>query len=150
MIIPALDLIDGEAVCLHQGNCNEPRNYSDSPASYLQAYQQQDPSQFHLVDLTGDKRPEEQIIEIYPPYGLKHIRCTDISQDGTLAGSNNQLYTELTHNAPEIHFQLLGGIGSRDDVQFLRPTGVSGVIVGRALLENKFTVEEAISCWQNG
>ncbi|HBH16186.1 MAG TPA: 1-(5-phosphoribosyl)-5-((5-phosphoribosylamino)methylideneamino)imidazole-4-carboxamide isomerase, partial [Leclercia adecarboxylata] len=29
-------------------------------------------------------------------------------------------------------------------------TGVRGVIVGRALLEEKFTVKEAIQCWQNG
>ena len=32
----------------------------------------------------------------------------------------------------------------------LRGTGVRGVIVGRALLEVKFTVKEAIQCWQNG
>ncbi len=32
----------------------------------------------------------------------------------------------------------------------LRGTGVRGVIVGRALLEGKFTVKEAIQCWQNG
>ena len=29
-------------------------------------------------------------------------------------------------------------------------TGVRGVIVGRALLEGKFNVTEAIQCWQNG
>ena len=32
----------------------------------------------------------------------------------------------------------------------LRGTGVRGVIVGRALLEGKFNVTEAIQCWQNG
>ncbi|WP_432804342.1 HisA/HisF-related TIM barrel protein [Escherichia coli] len=46
-------------------------------------------------------------------------------------------------------FQSSGGIGDINDVAALRGTGVGGVIVGRALLEGKFTVKEAIACWQN-
>ncbi|MGC5340599.1 HisA/HisF-related TIM barrel protein, partial [Escherichia coli] len=50
---------------------------------------------------------------------------------------------------PQLAFQSSGGIGGIEDVAALRGTGVRGVIVGRALLEGKFTVEEAIQCWQN-
>ena len=36
----------------------------------------------------------EQVVEQFLPYGLKHVLCTDISRDGTLAGSNVALYQE--------------------------------------------------------
>ncbi|MDX1269750.1 MAG: 1-(5-phosphoribosyl)-5-((5-phosphoribosylamino)methylideneamino)imidazole-4-carboxamide isomerase, partial [Oceanisphaera sp.] len=36
-----------------------------------------------------------------------------------------------------------------DDVDALKGTGVAGVILGRSLLEGKFTVTEAIACWQD-
>lgn len=92
----------------------------------------------------------EEVIERYRPYGLKHVLCTDISRDGTLAGSNVALYREVCARYPDIAFQSSGGIGGLDDIAALRGSGVAGVIVGRALLEGKFTVEEAIACWQNG
>ncbi|MCJ8270383.1 MAG: 1-(5-phosphoribosyl)-5-((5-phosphoribosylamino)methylideneamino)imidazole-4-carboxamide isomerase, partial [Psychrosphaera sp.] len=39
--------------------------------------------------------------------------------------------------------------GKVDDIKALKPTKVAGVIVGKSLLEGNFTLEEAISCWQN-
>jgi len=92
----------------------------------------------------------EEVIEQYQPFGLKHVLCTDISRDGTLSGSNVALYQDVAARYPEVSFQSSGGIGSLDDIAALRGSGARGVIVGRALLENKFTVAEAISCWQNG
>ena len=92
----------------------------------------------------------EQVVEQYLPFGLKHVLCTDISRDGTLAGSNVELYREVTARYPQVAFQASGGIGSLDDIAALRDSGVEGVIVGRALLDGKFNVTEAISCWQNG
>ncbi|MGL4278295.1 MAG: HisA/HisF-related TIM barrel protein, partial [Morganella morganii] len=67
----------------------------------------------------------------------------DISRDGTLAGSNVRLYRELAARFPQIAFQSSGGIDP------LPATGVAGVIVGRALLDGKMTLPEAIACWQN-
>ncbi len=77
----------------------------------------------------------EQLVETYLPVGLKHVLCTDISRDGTLAGSNVSLYEEVCARYPQIAFQSSGGIGDIDDIAALRGTGVRGVIVGRALLE---------------
>ncbi|QIW15044.1 1-(5-phosphoribosyl)-5-[(5-phosphoribosylamino)methylideneamino]imidazole-4-carboxamide isomerase [Pasteurellaceae bacterium RH1A] len=91
----------------------------------------------------------EALIEDYQTVGLAHVLCTDISRDGTLAGSNVELYREICAKYPDIHFQSSGGIGSLADIEALKGTGVAGVIVGRALLEGKFTVAEAIQCWQN-
>ncbi|MDN6020331.1 MAG: HisA/HisF-related TIM barrel protein, partial [Enterobacterales bacterium] len=75
--------------------------------------------------------------------------CTDISRDGTLSGSNVALYQEVCARYPQVAFQSSGGIGRLEDIAALRGSGVQGVIVGRALLEGKFTVKEAIACWQN-
>ncbi|RJT52647.1 1-(5-phosphoribosyl)-5-[(5-phosphoribosylamino)methylideneamino]imidazole-4-carboxamide isomerase [Rahnella variigena] len=245
MIIPALDLIDGSVVRLHQGDYGQQRDYGNDPLPRLQDYQQQGAQGLHLVDLTGAKDPAarqiplltkllagvsvpvqvgggirteqdveallsagatrvvvgstavkdtqtvqgwftrfgadalvlaldvridpegtknvaisgwqensnatlEQVVERYLPFGLKHVLCTDISRDGTLAGSNVELYREVTARYPQVAFQASGGIGSLDDIAALRDSGVKGVIVGRALLDGKFTATEAISCWQNG
>lgn len=81
--------------------------------------------------------------------GAKHVLCTDISRDGTLQGANHQLYTEMCAQFPDVAWQASGGIGSLTDIEVLKPTGVSGVILGRALLEGKFELKEAIACWQD-
>jgi phosphoribosylformimino-5-aminoimidazole carboxamide ribotide isomerase len=89
----------------------------------------------------------EHLLEQYQNAGIKHVLCTDISKDGTLTGSNVQMYSELCRKYPDIEWQASGGIGSLDDVKALIPTGVSGVILGRSLLEGKFTLEQAIAVW---
>ncbi|WP_312417200.1 1-(5-phosphoribosyl)-5-[(5-phosphoribosylamino)methylideneamino]imidazole-4-carboxamide isomerase [Pseudescherichia sp.] len=245
MIIPALDLIDGTVVRLHQGDYAQQRDYGNDPLTRLQGYAAEGAEVLHLVDLTGAKDPAkrqipliktlvagvtvpvqvgggirteedvaallaagvarvvvgstavkspevvkgwftrfgaealvlaldvridaegvkqvavsgwqensgvslEELIETYQPVGLKHVLCTDISRDGTLAGSNVSLYEEVCARYPQIAFQSSGGIGGLQDIAALRGTGVRGVIVGRALLEGKFNVTEAIQCWQNG
>ena len=91
----------------------------------------------------------EALIERFLPAGLKHVLCTDISRDGTLQGSNVELYQNLAAQYPQIRFQASGGIGGIADIEALKGSGVGGVILGRSLLEGKFTVEEAIACWQD-
>lgn len=91
----------------------------------------------------------EALIERFLPAGLRHVLCTDISRDGTLQGSNVELYRSLCQQFPNVAFQASGGIGGLADIQALIGTGVQGVILGRSLLEGKFTVKEAITCWQD-
>lgn len=91
----------------------------------------------------------EDLLKNYLDVGLKHVLCTDISKDGTLTGTNVDLYIELCGKYPNIEWQASGGIGSLDDIKALIGSGVSGVILGRSLLEGKFTLEEAIACWPN-
>ena len=242
MIIPALDLINGEVVRLEQGDYGKQTTFHYSPIEKFQEYVSDGATYLHLVDLDGAKDPAkrqittiqsivanvdapiqvgggirtiedvkallsigvqrvvigstavknpemvkawfeefgadrlvlaldvrieagekrvavsgwqetsdltlEELIALYEPVGLKHVLCTDISKDGMLTGSNVALYKELVENYPEIEFQSSGGIGVLADVEALKPTKVSGVIVGRALLENRITLKEAITCWQ--
>ncbi|MBK4765227.1 MAG: 1-(5-phosphoribosyl)-5-[(5-phosphoribosylamino)methylideneamino]imidazole-4-carboxamide isomerase [Pantoea sp. Brub] len=90
----------------------------------------------------------DNIIKNFKSVGLKHVLCTDISRDGTLKGPNVDLYKMLTKKYPNISFQSSGGVRSLQDIKLLSKSGVHGVIIGRALLENKFTLSEAIQCWQ--
>lgn len=58
-IIPALDLIDGHVVRLHQGDYAQQTTYSDNPIEQFASYIQQGAQQLHLVDLTVRKiRPK--------------------------------------------------------------------------------------------
>lgn len=91
----------------------------------------------------------EALLDDFASVGAKHVLCTDISRDGTLQGANVALYQEMAARFPNVSWQASGGIGSLNDISALKPTNVGGVILGRALLEGKFTVKEAISCWQN-
>lgn len=91
----------------------------------------------------------ESVLNDFQQVGLRHVLCTDISRDGTLQGANVALYREICQQYPSIAFQSSGGIGNLSDIAALNHTGVAGIIVGRALLEGKFTVKEALTCWQN-
>ncbi|WP_419208657.1 1-(5-phosphoribosyl)-5-[(5-phosphoribosylamino)methylideneamino]imidazole-4-carboxamide isomerase [Photobacterium leiognathi subsp. mandapamensis] len=244
MIIPALDLIEGQVVRLFQGDYGQVTEYKVDPAEQFNLYHQAGANWLHLVDLTGAKdtqarqlsliekllkstpanvqigggvrteqdvadllnagakrvvigstavkQPEmvkgwmekygaehivlaldiniddngkrivavsgwqedsgvtiEALLDDFLKVGLKHVLCTDISRDGTLAGSNVELYIDLCRQYPQVQFQSSGGIGSLDDIAALKGSGVAGVIVGRALLDGKFTAEQAFACWNN-
>ena len=60
MIIPALDLIDGTVVRLHQGDYGQQRDYGSDPLPRLQSYAAQGAEVLHLVDLTGAKDPAKR------------------------------------------------------------------------------------------
>lgn len=68
---------------------------------------------------------------------------TDIAVDGMLVGPDLDGYRALVDASP-LPVIASGGVGSLDHLRALRDTGVSGVIVGKALYERRFTVEEAI------
>ncbi|MCY7295478.1 1-(5-phosphoribosyl)-5-[(5-phosphoribosylamino)methylideneamino]imidazole-4-carboxamide isomerase [Alteromonas sp. a30] len=91
----------------------------------------------------------EALLSDFLSVGAKHVLCTDISKDGTLQGANTALYQAMQAEFPSVQWQASGGIGSLDDIRALKPANVGGVILGRALLEGKFTVEDAINVWQS-
>ena len=96
---------------------------------------------------TSEKRLFE-VLEFYAKEGLKHILCTDISKDGTLSGVNVKLYEQIALNYPQIHIQASGGVAGLEDLKKLKGL-CGGVIVGKALLEGIFSVEEGIRCLTN-
>jgi phosphoribosylformimino-5-aminoimidazole carboxamide ribotide isomerase len=78
----------------------------------------------------------------YAASGLRHVLCTDVECDGTLAGPNVGLYEEAVRNFPEIAWQASGGIRNAVDLQVLRASGVAAAVSGRALLEHRLLDEE--------
>lgn len=80
--------------------------------------------------------------------GVRHLLYTDIGRDGTLGGPNLGALRRLAEAAPPLQIIASGGISSLDDLRRLRDLGVptiTGVIVGRALYEERFTVAEALA-----
>ncbi len=88
----------------------------------------------------------DDLLQSYLPAGLIHILCTDISRDGMLTGPNSALYAQLVKRFPSLQIQASGGVASLDDLRGLQGTGVAGAIVGRALYEKRFTLQEALAC----
>jgi phosphoribosylformimino-5-aminoimidazole carboxamide ribotide isomerase len=86
-----------------------------------------------------------RLLKQYEDCALRHIVCTDIEMDGTLLGSNFQLYAQCRQHYPQLQFQACGGIGKLSHLQALQELGVASAIVGKALYENQFTVAEAIT-----
>lgn len=86
------------------------------------------------------------IINLYKEDGLRHVLCTDISKDGTMAGGNVLLYDMMRYEFPFIEVMASGGVNSLGNLRELKEVGVSGAIIGKALYEGIFTVEEALSC----
>jgi phosphoribosylformimino-5-aminoimidazole carboxamide ribotide isomerase len=69
---------------------------------------------------------------------------TNIRGDGTLDGPDLVGLAGLAA-ATKVAVIASGGVGSLDDLRALHDTGVAGVIVGRALYEGAFTIDEAVA-----
>jgi phosphoribosylformimino-5-aminoimidazole carboxamide ribotide isomerase len=87
-----------------------------------------------------------QVLDEFLPAGLKHILVTDIAKDGALNGANTGLYRDIIAKYPQLDVITSGGVGSLNDVKALKALEPAGIIVGKALYENKFTVAQAIKC----
>lgn len=62
---------------------------------------------------------------------------TDITKDGLLQGPAFHLYEEILAVLPDLKLIASGGVRSNDDIYSLERLGCSGVIVGKAIYENK-------------
>ena len=88
----------------------------------------------------------DDLITRYQPHGVRCILCTDISRDGEMRGPNVGLYRDLARRYPDIEILASGGVSTLDDLRALRDAGATGAVVGKALLQGAFTLEEALSC----
>jgi len=74
---------------------------------------------------------------------LAAIVYTDIACDGMLTGPNVEA-TDLLARQCKVPVIASGGVGTLDDIKQLSALAIKGIIVGRALYENRFTLEEAL------
>lgn len=94
----------------------------------------------------SESRTLDELAPWYAARGARHLLCTDIERDGMLAGFNLDLYRHLAQIAPQLAVQASGGVRSIEDIRAAREAGARGVILGRALLEGRFALEEALTC----
>ncbi len=87
-----------------------------------------------------------QVIDGYINTGVKSVLVTDIAKDGVLQGANTQLYQDFISRYPSLNLITSGGVGSLANVRALKALNPAGIIIGKALYENKFTLAQAIAC----
>ncbi|MEE9272450.1 MAG: 1-(5-phosphoribosyl)-5-[(5-phosphoribosylamino)methylideneamino]imidazole-4-carboxamide isomerase [Robiginitomaculum sp.] len=87
-----------------------------------------------------------QVVDDFLEADLKTILVTDIAKDGGLQGTNTRLYQEIMKHYPDLDLITSGGVGSLDDVQKIKEMKPAGIIIGKALYEQNFSLAEAIKC----
>lgn len=89
----------------------------------------------------------DELIERVMEYGGREVIYTDISKDGMLSGPNTKEITRLVERF-SINIIASGGISGLKDISALRAIEspkMAGVIIGKALMEGKFSLKEAIN-----
>ncbi|MCB0462149.1 MAG: 1-(5-phosphoribosyl)-5-[(5-phosphoribosylamino)methylideneamino]imidazole-4-carboxamide isomerase [Flavobacteriaceae bacterium] len=92
-------------------------------------------------------------IKNYQEKGISYVICTDISKDGMLEGPSFDLYkkilTECHSEHPDSYrdeesLKLIasGGISTFDELPKLAELGCEGVIIGKAIYENRISLKQ--------
>ncbi|MFT3806398.1 1-(5-phosphoribosyl)-5-[(5-phosphoribosylamino)methylideneamino]imidazole-4-carboxamide isomerase [Arenimonas sp.] len=88
----------------------------------------------------------DELLMRFRDAGLRHLLCTDIARDGMLAGFNLELYEGLQRRFPGIELQASGGVSDVAQIARAREAGLAGAVLGRALLEGRIALPEALAC----
>jgi phosphoribosylformimino-5-aminoimidazole carboxamide ribotide isomerase len=81
-------------------------------------------------------------VDFYLKQGAVNFLCTDISRDGMMTGTSNELYKELIEQHPSMHLIASGGVSSINDIPELERLGVHSVIIGKAFYEGLITIND--------
>jgi len=81
-------------------------------------------------------------LQQYTGEGISNVFCTDVSKDGLLAGPSLDLYKKIIERFPSLHFIASGGVSNMKDVEDLAEIGCSGAIIGKAIYENRISLED--------
>ena len=103
---------------------------------------------------------EESTLEVIPfikdyqAKGIQYVICTDISKDGMLEGPSFELYDRILKECNAIsteqsnekshNLKLIasGGISNFEELPKLKEMGCEGVIIGKAIYENRISLKE--------
>ncbi len=87
-------------------------------------------------------------IQEYQKNGIQYVVCTDISKDGMLQGPSVDLYKKIinqcTNGSSDQSVKLIasGGVTTIEDVEVLSEIGCDGIIIGKAIYENRISLKE--------
>jgi phosphoribosylformimino-5-aminoimidazole carboxamide ribotide isomerase len=115
LVIPAIDLIDGEVVRLEKGDFSTKKVYAHHPAEMAAEFARAGASLLHVVDLDGAKAGW--------PVNLDAVRAIC--------------------EVPGIEVELGGGLRSLPDIEKVLALGVRHVVLGTAAVERLGLVEQA-------
>lgn len=121
LLIPAIDLKDGQCVRLQQGNMNAVTTFSDNPANMAAHWLEQGARRLHLVDLNG-------------AFSGKPINAKAIKSIIAAVGE-------------EIPIQLGGGIRDLDTIEYYIDAGISYIIIGTAAIKNPGFLHDACTAF---
>ena len=88
----------------------------------------------------SDKQIMETALKLQK-LGVQRFLYTDVARDGTLTEPNYRVIEQLKKNI-NIPFIASGGVSTIDSVKKLKEIAVEEVIIGKALYEKKFTLQE--------
>lgn len=95
---------------------------------------------------TNDSEAElESLLTNYADNGVQHVLCTDIDRDGMLSGPNLDLYRRILDLCPGMDLQASGGVRDISDVAAVRGSGCAGAVLGKALLDGCFRLDDALA-----
>ncbi len=119
IILPAIDIKDGQCVRLYQGDYAQVTTYDTDPVSVARRWQQAGASWLHVVDL-----------------------------DGAASGQpvNDDLIARMC-NATGLRIESGGGLRSSAHIERMLDTGVERVILGTAALIDRALLEAALERW---
>lgn len=80
-------------------------------------------------------------LQYFERQGATTTIATEISRDGTLKGPDLQLY-QVIQDHTSLAVIASGGVGQYEDLLKLKDLGCSGAIIGKAIYENKITLQE--------
>lgn len=81
-------------------------------------------------------------IQDYQEKGVSYVICTDISKDGMLEGPSFDLYQRILNETKSIKLIASGGISTFDELPKLAQLGCEGVIIGKAIYENRISLKQ--------
>lgn len=81
-------------------------------------------------------------IQSYQKKGIHYLICTDISKDGMLQGPSFDIYSEILSKTTNLKLIASGGISTFDEIPKLVAIGCEGVIIGKAIYENKVSLKQ--------
>ncbi|MFK8061341.1 MAG: HisA/HisF-related TIM barrel protein, partial [Polaribacter sp.] len=91
---------------------------------------------------------EESSLELIPfitqyqKKGIQYVICTDISKDGMLQGPSFDIYKDILSEVKDLKLIASGGISTFDELPRLAENGCEGVIIGKAIYENKISLKQ--------
>ncbi len=81
-------------------------------------------------------------IEQYVQKGVTYAISTDVAKDGLLQGPSFDLYKNIQDKCPELQIIASGGVSTLKDVENLAEMNIYGVIIGKAIYENRIKLSE--------